>query len=74
MTQKDFQFIAAILFSLRPDKYNEAEHAAWRFTVDRFASRLWDDNPRFDLAKFMVACGVVDAATGKAIRGMRGGA
>jgi hypothetical protein len=69
MTRKDFELIAAVLSTskigdIHPASSPEARRTwtyardEWRRTVDRFATMCAAQNPRFDRARFLAACGV----------------
>ena len=59
MTRKDYVMIAEILKFNRRD-FNEGEDGLSLLNIlaHQFANSLEDDNPRFDRARFLVACGV----------------
>lgn len=59
MTRKDYVMIAEILRFNRRD-FNEGEDGLSLLNIlaHQFANSLEDDNPRFDRARFLVACGV----------------
>jgi hypothetical protein len=62
MSTKDYKLIAAGLRASRPERDGTmtAVHKrdAWRDVVDALAVRLLADNPRFNRATFLRACGV----------------
>jgi hypothetical protein len=58
MTRKHFEQIAAILASNKPSFTRDEEFADWTRQCKQFADWLKRENPRFDLAKFLTACGV----------------
>ena len=51
MTRKDFLLIAELIEALGPTCYRAR-------VAEAFALRLRSTNPRFDAARFLVACGV----------------
>ena len=59
MTRKDYVMIAEILKFNRRD-FNEGEDGLSLLNIlsHQFANSLQDDNPRFDRARFLDACGV----------------
>jgi hypothetical protein len=59
MTRKDYQLIAAALKDAREANvvYTNGEHVTDLCAV-RVANALESDNPRFDRARFLAACGV----------------
>lgn len=61
MTRKHFQAIAAVI---RSHYENEADPNPWRYTAHAIAADLASvfaaDNPNFDRAKFLAACGFLD--------------
>jgi len=59
MTRKDYVMIAEILKFNRRD-FNEGEDGLSLLNIlsHQFANSLQDDNPRFDRARFLTACGV----------------
>lgn len=68
MTRKDYIAIAAALslerpaltleqYAMAPD-WDRGTFDEWNTIVLRFAGMLAADNPRFDRAKFLTACGV----------------
>lgn len=62
MTRKDYVLIAACLAAVRADctadKHREHEFAALDAVARDLAHQLANDNPRFDRARFLAACGV----------------
>ena len=56
MTRKDYQVIAQAIKDTRENYY--AENLAIAHVVGVLASRLKEDNPRFDVYKFVDACGI----------------
>jgi len=61
MTRKDYEKIAAVFADYK--RYSENWNSAFRMTAIReFAPRICDmlaqDNPRFDRARFLKACGI----------------
>lgn len=56
MTRKDYELIAATLKAGKPSRRGAA-YAQWRMTVADFGAALASTNPRFDLARFILACG-----------------
>lgn len=64
MTKKDYIKIAAV-FSQYRDHAGNWPQSPWRHTAaqelsSRFADMLAQDNPRFDRARFLAACGLAD--------------
>lgn len=59
MTRKDYVMIAETLRQNRKD-FNEGEDGLMLLTIlaHQLANGLEADNPRFDRARFLVACGV----------------
>lgn len=67
MTRKDFAAIAAVLLAERPSNYatpyrdlpdwGKGATDGWHTSVLAFAAMLRTANPRFDAARFLVACG-----------------
>lgn len=59
MTRKDYVMLAAALHRALPDRFSE-EPARVQFVTDctNVATALANDNPRFDKARFLKACGV----------------
>jgi hypothetical protein len=51
VTRKDFVLIAGVIEALGPSSYRAK-------MAEAFALRLRSTNPRFDTARFLVACGV----------------
>jgi hypothetical protein len=67
MTRKDYQLIANVLKAHTPSRGVQAEaqtmlERAWtlRNIALTFAHELASENPRFDRAKFLRACGLSD--------------
>lgn len=65
MTRKDYVLIAEVLKGSRPAPYTDLENltsrnmwSIWRTTSRNMADALASDNPRFDRARFLEACGV----------------
>jgi len=60
MTRKDFEAIAATLLQTKPLHAEGKNGIAlqWRTTVSAFADMCSGQNPRFDRARFLKACGV----------------
>lgn len=56
MTRKDYQLIADTLNNLPRDRI--VSTPTRNEVAGRFADRLERDNPRFDRARFLTACGV----------------
>lgn len=67
MTKKDYQRIAQALKDSKPferfvttntpnDDYS-AELFQWKVTIENITMTLHKDNPRFDKARFLAACG-----------------
>lgn len=63
MTKKHFEAIAGLLKSVEfacrvsPDEKAEARH---RLLCKSFADLFSEENPRFDRARFLKACGVTE--------------
>lgn len=65
MTRRDYVLIANVLCTTKPDQtigYSADALAiargAWREIARSFAATLASENPRFDRARFLKACGV----------------
>lgn len=61
MTRKDYELIAKALYQRRlwlSDPDNPDKMLAHNGTVLHIADALASDNPRFDRARFLKACGV----------------
>jgi len=59
MTRKDYVMIAEILkFNQKDFIEGEDGFALIGILAHQFANRLQEDNPRFDRARFLNACGV----------------
>ena len=59
MTRKDYQLIASsILSELRCYDNSTPENSAIKELAQRLSYELSLDNPRFDTARFLTACGV----------------
>lgn len=58
MTKKDYVKIAAVLNETRPEKDTPILLAGWRAITGHIADMLAADNPRFDRARFLKACGM----------------
>lgn len=56
MTRKDYEVIAKAIKDTRENYYPESVAVA--HVVGVLASRLKEDNPRFDVYKFVEACGI----------------
>jgi hypothetical protein len=56
VTRKDYEVIAKAIKDTRENYY--AENLAIAHVVGVLASRLKEDNPRFDVYKFVEACGI----------------
>jgi len=54
MTKKDYKLIASILKNANEDNYDLALTPLIKWFADDFQA----DNPRFDRARFLTACGV----------------
>lgn len=63
MTKKDFELIARVISDWREQMGSPTD------LVNHFASELAEENPRFDKAKFVKACGVEveNAESGSAV-------
>ena len=61
MTKKDFILISEVLKGLFDDGAHalDNENDCWA-VAERFAKELAKQNPRFDKARFMKACGVAN--------------
>ena len=57
MTRKDYQLIASAISELASD-FGKGEVVAINLVADTLADALAQENPRFDRAKFLTACGV----------------
>ena len=60
---QDFEAIAAVLMSERPDRepghrWSDGARDLWSTSCLAFASMLATQNPRFDRARFLAACGM----------------
>lgn len=65
MMRKDYIAIAATLSHTKPiaSDYTDSGlygcvHARWHFIAVKMSDMLANDNPRFDRARFLAACGV----------------
>jgi capsule polysaccharide export protein KpsE/RkpR len=59
MTRKDYQLIAEVIREQGADLvYQNSEKARHDLTAHALADALALDNPRFDRARFLTACGV----------------
>jgi len=58
MTRKDFVLLAATLRTTRSAVESPDYKAACELTARNMAHVLANDNPRFDRARFLGACGV----------------
>lgn len=68
MTKKHYELIAEILVQAHTPKHHSVhEYNRWLSMVKRFALMLEADNPNFDRAKFLWACGAVNEDTAKFI-------
>ena len=56
MTRKDYKLLADALRSVRPDGI-PMRFEAWQFAVHAVADALAQDNPRFNLSRFLEAAG-----------------
>lgn len=60
MTHKDYEAIAAAIYSVKMDAREIlGSHSVLRMATERIANALADDNPRFDRARFLGACGFI---------------
>lgn len=61
MTRKDYALIAKAINRARGYETLEREHKAGyvELTAEILAAMLEDDNPRFDKARFIEACGFI---------------
>lgn len=62
MTRKDYEKIARVMREYKSEA-NSHSDSPWRNTarvelVSRIADMLEQDNPRFDRARFLIACGL----------------
>lgn len=68
VTKQFFQLTADVLKSIRPDRGNryapraiqikgQSAYELWRVAVRKFAGEFARQNPRFDIARFLTACG-----------------
>jgi len=59
MTRKDYIMIAEII-AFNQEQFVEGEdgHTLLKILANQFANELQADNPRFDRARFLAACGV----------------
>lgn len=58
MTRKDYQLIAGAFNSAKPENDEGPQWRQWAHTTHKVITTLAADNPRFDRAKFLEACGV----------------
>lgn len=59
MTRKDYELLASALRSTKPDeKQNVKFSLQWSGDVAAIANALEADNPRFNRARFLAACGI----------------
>lgn len=61
MSKKDYELIAAAFRAARPCAVGDRGrdwYDGWHAVVDSVADALASDNPRFDRARFLAACGV----------------
>ena len=60
MTRKDYQLIAEVIKSgiENWEGWNEKPEEVLAGTARSLATKLAQDNPRFDRARFLTACGV----------------
>jgi hypothetical protein len=58
MTRKDYQLIADVIKTTRKVEQGETVLVSVAHLVNTLATDLKIDNPRFDRARFLVACGV----------------
>lgn len=58
MTRKDYQLIADVIKTARKVEQGETVLVSVAHLVNTLATDLEIDNPRFDRARFLVACGV----------------
>jgi hypothetical protein len=56
MTKKDFELIAAIFRSLKPNDAKELR--LWEQIVRQFTNKLTETNPNFQRLTFQRACGL----------------
>jgi hypothetical protein len=57
MQHRHFAFIAATLAATKPDVAGPATDQ-WEYVARTFASDCRATNPKFDLARFLAACGI----------------
>lgn len=57
MTRKDYKAIADTLLMSKPPTQDSAGMFTWIHIVHALADTLADDNPRFNRARFLAACG-----------------
>ena len=58
MTRKDYILIAAALKAAHNSPATVDGHRCIYLAAERIADALASDNPRFDIARFLKACGV----------------
>ena len=62
MTRKDYELLAAAIWRASPTALAPADlpilRQAWAGTAHHVATALAAQNPRFDKARFLTACGV----------------
>lgn len=61
MTRKDYQLIADALKSARDESTTEWLRAGVERAASRVAQALRATNPRFDVTRFLVACGIPES-------------
>jgi len=64
MTRKDYIRIADAMLSARNEARGANSRVVLDIAVDNLAWTLEQDNPRFDRARFLTACGVEHTYTG----------
>lgn len=58
MTKQDYELIARVIRRRAENAKTALTAAVWRQLAQDFADELARDNERFDLARFLKACGV----------------
>jgi hypothetical protein len=61
MTKKDYILLAKVMRNCRPQEHEDrVVWKSWRNIVDNLDADLFEDNSRFDYARFCKACGMED--------------